>query len=135
LLEPLLGKNNGSTSIYVCPAGLRASDPAIPGYDSWLKDNAYITYVWNHIYLTADRATHDVAYPVSGRKTSQIVNPSSTVLLWEMPYWTPSTSPHHGGLNLVFGDSHAAFEKRKPTEIDWWSYHSRRGWDDNNSGL
>jgi prepilin-type N-terminal cleavage/methylation domain-containing protein len=144
LLEPLLGKNTGSNqpagkpptmSIYICPAGLRASDPAVPGYPLMVKDNDYVTYIWNHIYLTADRSSYDVAHPVSGRKTIQVVNPSSAVLLWEMPYWTPSASPHHGGLNLVFADSHAAFEKRKPTEIDWWGYHSRRGWDDNSSGL
>jgi hypothetical protein len=48
-----------------------------------------------------------------------------------MPYWTPSTSPHHFGLNLVFADTHAGFEKRNPKEIDWWRYHSRRGWEDN----
>ena len=144
LLEPLLGKNTGSNqpagkppamSIYVCPVGLRGSDPVVPGYQLMVKDNDYITYVWNHIYLTANRSAYELTRPVSGRKTGQVVNPSSAVLLWEMPYWTPATSPHNGGLNLVFADSHAAFEKRKPTEIDWWSYHSRRGWDDSNTGL
>src|SRR5882672_11185063 len=63
LLEPLLGKNTGSNqpagkppamSIYVCPVGLRASDPAVPGYQLMVKDNEYVTYVWNHIYLTAN---------------------------------------------------------------------------------
>ena len=33
-------------------------------------------------------------------------------------------------LNLVFADTHAGFERRHPEEIDWWSYHSRRGWED-----
>jgi len=144
LLEPLLGRNTGSnqplgrppgSSIYICPAGARGSDPAVPGYQQMVKDNNYVTYVWNHIYLTADRSAYDVAHPVSGRKSALVVNPASAVLLWEMPYWTPSASPHHGGLDLVFGDCHAAFEKRKPSEMDWWSYHSRRGWDDNNTGL
>jgi hypothetical protein len=32
---------------------------------------------------------------------------------------------------LVFADSHAAPEKRSAKEQDWWAYHSRRGWDDN----
>ncbi len=100
-----------------------------------LKDNYYVTYVWNHIYLTADGSAYDVARPVSGRKTGQVVNTASAVLLWEMPYWTPSASPHHGGLNLVFSDCHAEFEKRNPREIDWWRYHSRRGWDDSDTGL
>jgi prepilin-type processing-associated H-X9-DG protein len=144
LLEPLLGRNTGSnqpagqppgSSIYVCPAGLRGSDPVVPGYQLFVKDNNYITYVWNHIYLVANGSTYDDAHPVSGRKTGQVINTSSAVLLWEMPYWTASFSPHHGGLNLVFADCHAAFEKRKPSEIDWWHYHSRRGWDDNDTGL
>jgi prepilin-type processing-associated H-X9-DG protein len=100
-----------------------------------VKDNKYITYVWNHIFKTADNGDYDNAHPVSGRKTNKIVNPSSAVLLWEMPYWTAADSPHNGGLNLVFGDCHAAFEKRKPIEVDWWAYHSRRGWDDNTTGL
>jgi prepilin-type processing-associated H-X9-DG protein len=47
-----------------------------------------------------------------------------------MPYWTPSFSPHNGSIQLVFADSHAAPEKRQPKEIDWWKYHSRRGWED-----
>jgi prepilin-type processing-associated H-X9-DG protein len=48
-----------------------------------------------------------------------------------MPYWTPSFSPHNGSIQLVFADSHAAPEKRNAKEIDWWKYHSRRGWEDN----
>jgi hypothetical protein len=60
-----------------------------------------------------------------------VVNPSSAVLLWEMPYWTPASAPHNQKLDLVFADCHAGPEKRNPKEIDWWSYHSRRDWDDN----
>jgi len=144
LLEPLLGKNAGSNqpagkpptgSIFACPVGLRGSDPLVTGFQTMVKDNHYVTYVWNHIYLKADRSAYEDSRPVSGRRTSQIVNASSAVLLWEMPYWTPSASPHQGGLNLVFGDCHAALEKRRRNEIDWWSYHSRRGWDDNTTGL
>ena len=37
-------------------------------------------------------------------------------------------------LNLVFGDTHAAYEKRIPAELDWWACHSRRGWEDNTTG-
>src|SRR5205814_116528 len=75
LLEPLLGKNTGSNqlatagppgiSIYVCPSGLRAKDRAVPGFQTLLKDNKYITYVWNHIYKTADNGDYDNAHPVS----------------------------------------------------------------------
>ena len=145
LLEPLIGRNTGTnrlggssskptaptTGIYVCPSGIRGKDPRVPGFQTMLKDNDYVTYVWNHIYLKKDNATYEDKRPVSGRKTGDVVNPTSAVLVWEMPYWTPLTSPHHFGLNLVFADTHAGFEKRNPKEIDWWSYHSRRGWEDN----
>ncbi len=147
LLEPFVGRNIGSnapsaapklptSSLYACPAGLRAKDPAVPGYAQMLKDNDYVTYVWNHIYLKkrlsdSDPWTYEVSKPVSGRKTVLVVNASSAVLVWEMPYWTPSAGPHRLGLDLVFADTHAALERRNPKEFDWWSYHSRRGWDDN----
>ena len=145
LLEPLIGRNTGTnrlggstskptaptTGIYVCPAGIRGKDPQVPAFRDLLRDNDYVTYVWNHIYLKKDNATYEEKRPVSGRKTGDVVNPTSAVLVWEMPYWTPLTSPHHFGLNLVFADTHAGFEKRNPKEIDWWQYHSRRGWEDN----
>ena len=144
LLEPLLGRNFGSNqpvnrppsqSIWVCPVGVRAKDPAVSGFNQMVADNAYVTYVWNHIYLTADRSSYQVDHPVSGRRTADVASSSTAVLLWEMPYWTPTASPHHGGLDLIFADCHAAFEQRRLNEIDWWSYHSRRGWDDFTTGL
>ena len=52
------------------------------------------------------------------------------VLLWEMPYWDPVKSAHKDAINLVFADGHAALEKRMVDEVDWWAFHSRRGWDD-----
>lgn len=145
LLEPYMGRNSGSnltlavkpgTSIYVCPVGIQAKDPAVPDLATRLKDNDYLTYVWNHIYLTADQSGYDVQRPVSGRRTTRVVNASTAVLVWEMPYWTPSAAPHGKfRQNFVFADTHAAPEKRVATEIDWWAYHSRRGWDDSTTGL
>ena len=142
LIEPYVGKNVGTIlaagakptgGTYVCPATLSAKDSAVPGgFDKRLKDNDYVTYCWNHIYLTANGAAYATARPVSGRKTSDVVNSTTAVLVWEMPYWTPASSPHNRGQNLVFADMHAAYEKRNPKEYDWWIYHSRRGWEDNN---
>ena len=141
LLEPYVGKNTGTNQavgvaptlgLYICPSGVRGKDPVVPAFPVFLKDNDYVTYVWNHIYLTADRSNYELQRPVSGRRTTSVINASSAVLLWEMPYWNPSFAPHRLGQNFVFADTHAAFEKRNPKEIDWWSYHSRRGWDDNN---
>ena len=144
LLEPLVGRNTATNrpgfplpgGLYVCPAGIKSTDPAVSGYQTLLRDNDAVTYVWNHIYLKkrfadSDPWNYEVSRPVSGRKTTDVANSSSAVLVWEMPYWTPSAAPHRSGLNLVFADTHAAFEKRNRKEYDWWSYHSRRGWEDN----
>jgi prepilin-type N-terminal cleavage/methylation domain-containing protein len=149
LLDPYIGKNQGTNQAatnrskmtpprngtYVCPTGIRSKDAYVPGFKDMVRDNDYVTYVWNHIYLkkrarVSDPTVYELTKPVSGRRTSDVISASSAVLLWEMPYWTPRDSPHHGGLNLVFADTHAAFEKRNPKELDWWSYHSRRGWED-----
>jgi prepilin-type N-terminal cleavage/methylation domain-containing protein/prepilin-type processing-associated H-X9-DG protein len=144
LLEPYMGRNQGTNSMatnraratpptsgsYVCPAGIRSRDRAVPGLQDMFRNNDFITYIWNHIYLKKDNATYEASRPVSGRKTGAVVNPSSAVLVWEIPYWTPQDSPHKGGINLVFADTHAGYEKRHPKEIDWWRYHSRRGWED-----
>lgn len=148
LLEPYIGKNNAtnlaSTSAtipksqrkppgggtYTCPSGIRMTDPKVTDVQAMIQNNDYITYVWNHIYLKKDNSTYETARPVSGRKTSDVAVPTTAVLQWEMPYWTPSISAHRNGLVLLFADTHAAFEKRHPKEIDWWSYHSRRGWED-----
>jgi len=144
LLNLYLGKNTGTNNltttpgskptpnpnIRACPAGLQANRNDST-YQNLIKENDYVTYVWNHIYLRKDNATYEVNRPVSGRKTGDVVNSSSAVLVWEMPYWTQWGNPHNKGLNLVFADCHAAFEKRNLKELDWWAYHSRRGWEDN----
>jgi prepilin-type N-terminal cleavage/methylation domain-containing protein len=151
LLEPYVGKNSGTNQLlntsgtstapvkkvapalglYVCPSGIRATDPAVPNLKQLFQDNDYLTYVWNHVYLKKDNATYETSRPVSGRKTSDVASPTTAVLVWEMPYWTPKSSPHQEKLDLVFADSHAGPERRHPKEIDWWQYHSRRGWEDN----
>jgi len=148
LIEPYTSKNTGtnqplgttgaaksvtpSSGLFVCPSGIRATDPANPGLKLMYQDNDYLTYVWNHIYLKLDNSTYETTRPVSGRKTVDVASPSTAVLVWEMPYWTPKSSPHNGSLNLVFADTHADPERRNPKEIDWWRYHSRRGWEDSN---
>lgn len=149
LLEPFIGRNTGTnqlatnrakatpptSSTFVCPTALRAKDRAVPGLQTMIRDNDFVTYVWNHIYLKkrvrdSDAWTYETSRPVSGRKATDVVSPATAVLVWELPYWTPADSPHHHGLNLVFADTHAAYEKRHPKENDWWSFHSRRGWED-----
>src|SRR5436309_2493318 len=126
LLEPYLGKNPVKPTNYSakkvslptrntfsCPSGLRTKDPDVP----WLKDfliaNDHVTYVWNHIYLKAN-GSYEEKNPISGRPVNQVSNSSTATLVWELPYWRADRSPHHGGLNLVFADNHAGWERRKP---------------------
>lgn len=145
LLEPYLAKNslsNGPVSnparlgardgrgIFACPSGLKMEDRSVGYGKDYLAANDFVTYVWNHIYLKKDNSTYELDRPVSGRPTSACENSTRAVLLWEMPYWQPMRSAHKNVLNLVFADCHAGAEKRMLDEIDWWSYHSRRGWDD-----
>jgi prepilin-type N-terminal cleavage/methylation domain-containing protein len=135
LLEPYIGKLAKPTNttpakvqlptrgVFTCPSGVRFKD---------LRDryvaNDFVTYVWNHIYLDKN-GSYAVDKPVSGRKTENVVISSSAVLVWEMPYWISAGSAHRNGINLVFADNHANFEKRNPKEEDWWVFHSRRGWE------
>ncbi len=148
LLEPYVGRNNltnrGSSTtpaaqlrktnpgkgIFACPRGITIRDSAAGWTDDFFVNNDYVTYVWNHIYLKKDNSTYETSRPVSGRRTAGVVAPSRAVLFWEMPYWQPLNSAHGDKLNLVYADGHAAAEKRSRDEIDWWAYHSRRGWDD-----
>ena len=146
LLEPYLGKNSQtnkntplvsgqkpaipSKAIWACPTGIRVQDPAAGWTRNFMADNDHVTYVWNHYFLKKDNTTFEDKRPVSGRPTSDVASPSRAVLLWEMPYWQPTRSAHRDKLNLVFADGHAGPEKRMTDEFDWWSFHSRRGWED-----
>ncbi|MBM3822583.1 MAG: DUF1559 domain-containing protein [Verrucomicrobia bacterium] len=142
LLEPYVGKNankptnttstakttNPGKNLYTCPSGIKTKEPEVPLFANLLKGNDHVTYVWNHIYLKAN-GSYEERMPISGRPSNQISNSSTAVLFWEMPYWNAHRSAHRGGLNLVYADNHAAYEKRNPKEYDWWAFHSRRGWD------
>lgn len=143
LLYPYLGTNAAKPtnyskavrtppgrSTFTCPTGIKMKDPSIGILNNLLRDNDHVTYVWNHIYLKKDNSTYEMQRPISGRRTADVASPSRAVLVWEMPYWTPRISAHGDALNLVFADGHAALEKRMADEIDWWKYHSRRGWED-----
>lgn len=143
LLEPYIGRNLAKPTNYTgkvagqpargtfaCPTGIRTKDPAVPRLNDFIRDNDHVSYVWNHIYLKKDNQTYEDKRPVSGRKTADVASPTRAVLVWEMPYWNPLISAHKIALNLVFADNHAALEKRKLDEQDWWAYHSRRGWED-----
>ena len=130
LLEPLIGKNAGTNRLagstskarpptygtYICPAGIKGKDPQAAGFQDLLRDNDYVTYVWNHIYLKRDNVTFEDARPVSGRRTADVASYTRAVLFWEMPYWQPNNSAHKDRLNLIFADGHAGPEKRKTAD-------------------
>ncbi|MBI4661203.1 MAG: prepilin-type N-terminal cleavage/methylation domain-containing protein [Verrucomicrobia bacterium] len=143
LLEPYLGRNQAKPTNYTatkvfqpargtfaCPTGIRTKDPQVPRLQNFIRDNDHVSYVWNHIYLKKDNSTYEEKRPVSGRRTEDVASAARAVLVWEMPYWNPTISAHRDALNLVFADNHAGLEKRKTDEYDWWTYHSRRGWED-----
>ena len=116
--------------IFTCPSGIRAKDASVATLGNLLRDNDHVTYIWNHIYLKKD-GNYETAKPVTGRRDTDVTSPTRAVLVWEMPYWNWDKSAHGTKLNLVFADNHAGSERRQKDEYDWWSYHSRRGWDDN----
>ena len=138
ILTPYVGKNTGTNvanskpmnSLRACPAAILISG-GNSTHATYLKDNDNVTYIWNHMYRQKDTVTYESTRPVSGRKTSVVVRATKAVLVWEMPYWSDLPNPHDRGMNLLFADTHVAFEKRNPKEYDWWAYHGRRGWDDN----
>ena len=139
LLEPYIGKNTGAPdpkqpdksrtphSVFACPVAMKTQDP---GMLSRFRSNNNVTYVWNHIYLTKSRNSYEVSRPVSGRMAGNCVNPSLSVLTWEMPYWDYKTMPHKRGIVLSYVDGHAARMNGSPKEHDWWAYHSRDGWEE-----
>ncbi|HAB18211.1 MAG TPA: prepilin-type N-terminal cleavage/methylation domain-containing protein [Verrucomicrobiota bacterium] len=142
LLEPYLAKNANKptnytgrltkvpkASLFTCPSGILQKDPEIGTLNNLLRDNDHVTYIWNHIYLKAD-GNYQERKPISGRKENDVVSPTRAVLAWEIPYWNWNKSAHGTRLNLIFADNHAASERRQKDEFDWWVYHSRRGWDD-----
>jgi prepilin-type N-terminal cleavage/methylation domain-containing protein len=143
VLEKYLARNSNKPSnytakvtsipkpgIFTCPSGIKAKDASITTLNNLLRDNDHVTYIWNHIYLTK-AGDYETKRPVSGRKDSDVASPTRAVLLWEIPYWNWDKSAHGTRLNLVFADNHAGPEKRMKDEYDWWAFHSRRGWEDN----
>ena len=139
LLEPYIGKNTGAPdpknrnksktphSVFACPVAMKTRDKNM---SNRFRNNDNVTYVWNHIYLNKSRNSYEVRRPVSGRKSGECVNPTLSVLTWEMPYWDYKQMPHDRGIVLTYVDGHAARMEGSPKEHDWWAYHSRDGWEE-----
>ncbi len=145
LLVPYIGTNTSKPKTtqragyrlqpgtYTCPVGYKIKIPAGQPGSSFTTDfffaNDGVTYVWNHIYLTADRSAYEVKRPVSGRPAIDCPQPTKATLVWEIPYWDYQYMPHQRGINIVCADGHAERVKGSAQEYDWWAYHSRDGWE------
>ena len=145
--RPYLGTNMNSThgltaanyvpssGLFACPAGIKIKVP--PSSEDYGFDNDFyyanngVSYVWNHEYW--DQANADYGPPISGRRDTQVLQPSLAVLIWEIPYHEAMYMPHQMGMNVVHADNSAYRFKGNPKEEDWWVYHSASGWDEYSS--
>jgi prepilin-type N-terminal cleavage/methylation domain-containing protein len=117
--------------LFTCPSGVKVKLPP-NGPDSgfggnFFYDNDGVSYVWNHMYWDQNTANYGPA--ISGRKTTNVKNPSLAVLVWEIPYHQAQYMPHQNRMNVVRADNSATAIKGNPSESDWWIYHSASGWD------
>ena len=122
LLEPYIGKNTGAPdpknrnksktphSVFACPVAMKTRDKNM---SNRFRNNDNVTYVWNHIYLNKSRNSYEVRRPVSGRKSGECVNPTLSVLTWEMPYWDYKQMPRPGH-RPDYVDGHAARMEGSP---------------------
>jgi prepilin-type N-terminal cleavage/methylation domain-containing protein len=140
---PYLGTNRNSTrglsattyvpssGLFACPSGIRIKVPPTSGDYGFDNDfyfvNNGVSYVWNHMYW--DPTNSDYGPAISGRPTSQVLQPSLAVLIWEIPYHDALYMPHRIGMNVVHADNSAYRFKGNLKEADWWVSHSYAGWD------
>ena len=124
-------------SLFTCPGSLKmvqhvppdAPDYFFCGNFCWANDG--VTYVWMSYYNTTPfTAALALDKPVSGRKTTNIKNPSQAVLIWEIPYHQRKYMPHSLGMNVVHPDGSANRIIGDPINDDWFYSFSKLGWDE-----
>ena len=126
-------KHRPAAGLFACPSGLRAKIVVRGSWDDvvgtdFFFDNDGVSYVWSHMYY--DPKTLALGRkPISGRSTTDVLNPTKAVLIWEIPYHRAQNMPHQGGMNVVMADNSARRFKGNPKETDWWPNHSYEGWD------
>ena len=121
--------------LYTCPSGIKiaatvpsGSPDAVFAAGDFFYNNNGVTYVWNHMYWDQQANTYGLP-PVSNRPGSQVLRVTDAVLIWEIPYHDYRYMPHENGMNVVHADSSVVRIKGRPSESDWWIYHSKDGWD------
>ena len=141
---PYLGTNRNSTlgilpanyvpsrGLFACPSGIQVRGIPSSSGDFGLDNDFYyanngVSYVWNHMYWDPTNSVYGPA--ISGRATTQVVQPSVAVLIWEIPYHDTAYMPHQKGMNIAHADGSANRIKGNPKETDWWVSHSYAGWD------
>lgn len=145
MFEPYLGPNQVKPQggrpnyqplhgLYACPSGIRARLVIRGSPDDYFSrdffyDNDGVSYVWSHIYYDPWRRGYALDKPISGRKSSDVRNPSKAVLIWEIPYHRAQNMPHENGMIVVKADNSAQRIRGNPKETDWWLNHSFEGWD------
>lgn len=154
LMFPYLGTNKAATDsltsiqlanyrpqpgIYTCPSAINIqadpTDPADVEFDlGFYGTNDGVTYVWMAVYFNINindgyMDSTDYGHPISGRKSTQIANPSVAVDLWEIPYHHWNYQPHNFGQNVCHADGSVTRFKGYPAMQDWFWENSQYGWD------
>jgi prepilin-type N-terminal cleavage/methylation domain-containing protein len=122
--------------LFTCPGGVKIA-PKVPSSSmdypfaagDFFYKNDGVTYVWNHMYATPRGAQTVGGKPISNRPGSDVLRYSDAVLIWEIPYHEARFMPHERGMNVIHADNSVSRIKGNPSENDWWSYHSKEGWD------
>jgi prepilin-type processing-associated H-X9-DG protein len=143
---PYLGTNKASSrnipiskfkpekGIFTCPSGIKVKVPSGSGdyvFDAnFYNANDGVSYVWMHMFSDPKNYGNDIsAHPISNRPTSDVFEPSSAVLVWEIPYHESKYMPHKRGMNVVHADGSAGRILGNPKDTDWFFSHSYVGWD------
>src|SRR5262249_14756208 len=118
MFRPYVGTNTSSSqgysiaqfhpskSLFACPSGIKIKTP--PGgadyfFDAnFYKDNDGVSYVWMHMFSDPHNYGVDIySRPISGRPTTDVLQPSRAVLVWEIPYHDARYMPHKQGMNVI----------------------------------
>jgi prepilin-type N-terminal cleavage/methylation domain-containing protein/prepilin-type processing-associated H-X9-DG protein len=129
-----IAKFRPQKGMFACPSGIKIQVPP-NGLDYYFDANFYhdndgVSYVWMHMYSDPKNYGTDVTQrPISNRSTSDVLSPSTAVLVWEIPYHDARYMPHNRGMNVVHADGSALRILGNLKETDWFFSHSYVGWD------
>ena len=129
-LGSYIGFSTNSPKIMTCPTSV--TQPVNPkrGKISNYYTNGFNSYMWNHYYQYQKADGSTVGDFVSGRRTSNVANPSVAPLVWDLPQWEIEYRPHRFGLDVLHADGHYSWAKPIYGEPPgWWNVHGAEGWE------